>query len=335
MSNTSKLFGQNALFLVWGPPAYGPRSRALSQNLGISDINYLYNTRRRGFVSALVKYPYQAVHTLLLLFRKRPLIVLVQSPPSVAIFFVWLYCQATGARYMVDAHSAAFQEAVWLRPLFLYRYLARRALATIVTNQQFGNIIQSWGARALVLRDIPTEYPSNGKYPLTGDYNVAVVNTFSSDEPIEAVLNAAKDVPDVHFYITGDIKRAPRKLLASTPANVHFTDFLPDEIYYTLLHSVQAVMCLTTRDRTMQRGACEALSIGKPIITSNWPILRDYFRFGAVHVSNTPASICQGVLKVKNHYVSYSREIRKLQILQQDEWRQKKHLLISLALRQS
>ena len=57
-----------------------------------------------------------------LLFRRRPKIVFVQSPPSFAVLFVYLYCALTDSRFVVDAHSAAFLYAAWRRPEFLYRH---------------------------------------------------------------------------------------------------------------------------------------------------------------------------------------------------------------------
>ena len=117
-------------------------------------------------------------------------------------------------------------------------------------------------------------------------------------------------------------------------SNVHFTNFLPNDKYYSLLHSVQAVMCLTTRDSTMQRGACESLAIGKPIITSNWPILQEYFYLGAVHVSNTPEGIRQGVLTLKEQYELYLCQIQELQISQRREWATKRDFLCSLVLQE-
>ena len=151
-------------------------------------------------------------------------------------------------------------------------------------------------------------------------FNVAVVNTFSDDEPLNEVLQAAVGLSDVHFYITGKKSKANPEIMAQASGNVHFTDFLPDDQYYALLNTSNAIMCLTTRDHTMQRGACEALSLGKPIITSDWPILREYFREGAVHVPNNGDGIRQGVEEIKNHYEHYQTGIHDLQASQRREW---------------
>ena len=320
--------GPECLFLAWAPRSLGaPRSQVLANELGIEEQHFIYLTTRRGLLFAPWKYAYQAVRTLLLLFRKRPRIVLVQSPPSLAVLFVYLYCALTNSRYLVEAHSAAFQYAYWTRPRWLYRFLARKAITTIVTNKEFQQLVHRSGGSAFIVRDIATTFPKAKSYPLHGSFNVVVVSTFSSDEPLREVLEAAADLEEVQFYITGKKAYASRELLASAPGNVHFTDFLPDASYYALLSSSQAVMCLSTRDHTMQYGACEALWLGKPIITSDWPLLRAYFDKGTVHVPNTSAGIRQGVREMKEHYHQYDAGIKELQIAQRQEWHEKAQAL--------
>jgi glycosyltransferase involved in cell wall biosynthesis len=333
MNTSQTLFSSLAdksLFLVWGPPSHGPRSQVFARELGISELHFLNVTSQRGVVSALFKYPMLTLRTLSLLFRKRPKLVFVQSPPGLAVLFVALYCMLTGSQYIVDAHSAALQLSVWTKPRWFWAALARKALATIVTNEHFAQLIRGWGARALIIRDIPTTFPESGIYPLNGNFNVTVVNTFSADEPLEQVLEAAHDMDGVHFYITGRVSRGEPGLVERAPANVTFTDFLSTEQYYALLRGGHAVMCLTTRDNTMQRGACEALSLAKPIITSHWPLLREYFHQGTVHVDNTSVGIRQGVGEMVSRYEEYKSEIRALRVRQQAEWQEKLSELVTL-----
>ncbi|HSL45268.1 MAG TPA: hypothetical protein VK897_17675 [Anaerolineales bacterium] len=327
---TTSTFADRSLFLVWGPPSHGPRSQVFARELGIRDLHFLQVTSERGVLSALFKYPLLAIRTLSLLFRKRPRLVFVQSPPGFAVLFVYLYCALTGSRYIVDAHSAALLLPFWTKPRWLWAGLARKALTTIVTNEHFAQLIRSWGARALVIRDIPTTFPEGGAYPLNGDFNVTVVNTFTPDEPLEQVLEAANGMEGVHFYITGRRSRGNPKLLERAPHNVTFTDFLSTEQYYALLRGSHAVMCLTTRDNTMQRGACEALSLARPIITSHWPLLKEYFHQGTVHVDNTSTGIRQGVQNMLSRYDEHVAGIHSLQIRQQSEWQQKLQELAAL-----
>lgn len=309
---------RESLFLVWGPPSHGPRSRVFARALGI-DLRFLHGTRRRGLLIAPWKYGYQAVATMVVLARRRPRVVFVQSPPSFAVFFVWLYAAVTGARYVVDAHSGALDTHYWTWPVWLHRFLARRATATIVTNEHFAGRIASWGGRALVVRDIPTSFTVGEPPPLDGSFRVVVVNTFAPDEPLEEIVAAAAAVPGVDFYVTGDTAGGAR-LPRTVPPNVHFTGFVADEAFYGLMHASQAVLCLTTRDHTMQRGACEALSMGRPIITSDWPLLRSYFHQGTVHVAANAVSIRRGIERLVGDYDRYRDEIHALQAAQAREW---------------
>jgi glycosyltransferase involved in cell wall biosynthesis len=310
---------RRSLFLVWGPPSHGPRSKVFARALGI-DVVFLHATRRRGLLIAPWKYGYQAVATVFALMRRRPQVVFVQSPPSFAVAVVWLYSALTGSRYVVDAHSDALDSPYWTRPAWLHRFLARRAAATIVTNRHFADRIRAGGGPALIIRDIPTAFPVADPPPLDDGFRIMVVNTFASDEPLGEIIAAAAEVPDVRFYITGDLSRPGVDLPVALPSNVHFTGYIPDGAFYGLMDASQAVMCLTTRDHTMQRGACEALSMGRPIITSDWPLLRSYFHKGTVHVAADATSIRRGVERLVEGHDRYREEILALREEQAREW---------------
>ena len=315
------LSGSRALFLVWSPPTHGSsRSREFSKELGIHDLDYVYTSFGQCPLTAPLRYFCQSLRTLRLLFVKRPKIVFVQSPPSFAVIFVYLYSVLSSSRFIVDAHSGAFDIPLWTYPNWLYRILARKALATIVASEHHQRIVEGWGGNSIVLKDPVTSYP-HSDYPLNGSFNLAVVNTFSSDEPLEEVLKTAAELSEIQFYITGKKTMADSLLLAQAPSNVIFTDYLPSKMYYGLLRSSDAVMCLTTCDYTLQCGACEALSLEKPIITSNWPLLREYFNRGTVHVPNTSEGIRMGLVEMLNNYDFYLSGIRELHKIHKQGWR--------------
>ena len=316
---STAILERDVLFLVWGPPSHGPRSRVFARELGI-EIRFVTSTTRRGLLVAPLKYTSQAFKTLRLLASRRPRLVFVQSPPTFAVMTVWLYGALTGTRFVVDAHSAAMLSAYWTRPRWLYRTIARRAIATIVTNEHLARRIRRSGGRALVIRDIPTSFPTGDTVPVGDAFNVMVVNSFAEDEPLSEVIAAADGVNDVVFHVTGDPGRPGADVPERIPANVRFTGFLPDPEYYALMASSQAVMCLTTRDHTMQRGACEALWMGKPIVTSRWPLLQEYFRAGTVHVANTADGIRNGMREMVQRHAEYEHEIRRLQAERRDAW---------------
>lgn len=317
------------LVLVWGPPSHGPRSRVLARELGLP-IRFMDVTTRRGMLVAPYKYLAQTIATLRCLARERPRGILVQSPPSFAVLAVYLWSLRTGARYVVDAHSDAMDTPYWARPRWLNRHLARRAAATVVTNEHYAQRLRSWGANALVIPDVPTTFGVGEPWPADGTFRIAVVNTFASDEPLAEVLEAANSLADVEFHVTGSLRRAPDGLVDAAPTNVTFTDFLSDDRYYALLASSDAVMCLTTRDHTMQRGACEALSLGTPIITSRWPLLAEYFNRGTVHVDNQAGDIRAGIEEMRQRHVHHREEIRQLRSVRREEWREASNALRTL-----
>jgi glycosyltransferase involved in cell wall biosynthesis len=303
----------------------------MAKKLGM-ELHFVYTAIfPRGMWYAPFRYVIQVIKTIFLLCRRRPQVIFIQNPPILGVFCVYTYCVLTGGRYLVDAHSDALLPKGWTTPpAWVKSFLAKRAIVTIVTNEHLKQKIEGFGGKAVIIKDIPTTFEVKDEYPLDGKFNVVVVNTFDWDEPLKEVLKAAVDLPDVQFYITGKIGSKNLDAVAGAPANVHFTDFLPDEAYYGLLNAAHAVICLTIRDNTMQRGACEALSLGKPIITSDWPILRQYFNRGTVHVDNTAEGICQGILKMKNEFSLFEIGIKELQLDQQREWEEKINILVSL-----
>lgn len=314
-----KITESQVIFLVWAAPTFGSsRSRLLAKELQIPDPIYLYSTRWKGAWTAPFRYIIQGIQTLRLLFQKRPSVVIVQSPPSFAVLFVALYCKLTNNHFIIDAHSDAFQRSIWTRPQWLYDRITRAAELTLVTDSYFRAMIEQKGGRARVLRDPVVSVPL---LPIQGaeQFSVTVVNTFARDEPLEAVLEAAASLPEVHFSITGKRSRGNPDLLRQAPRNVVFTDFLPDEAYFQLLRSSHAVISLTTRDHTLQCGACEALSLERPIITSDWPLLREYFNRGTVHVDNTPAGIREGIESLKRDYDRYEAEVIQLRQTRRQE----------------
>ncbi|MFA9432461.1 glycosyltransferase [Egicoccus sp. AB-alg2] len=308
------------VFLVWGPPSHGPRSRVLAAALGLEPW-FVHRVRRRGLLAAPAKYTYQAVATAWRLVRRRPRVVFVQSPPSFAAWLVAAHAALTGAHFVVDAHSDAMLTPWWTRPHWLNRLISRRAAATLVTNEHFAARLRGWGADAIVLPDVPTAF-CPGPAPVRDDrFLLTVVNTFAPDEPLEEIVEAARGLPDVDVRITGSLRRAPGRVPADVPANVTFTDFLPDSDYYGLLAASDAVLCLTTRDHTMQRGACEALSLGTPIVTSRWPLLQEYFDEGTVHVTNDADGIRDGVLRLRDDLTGYRAGVERLRSRRRAEWR--------------
>ncbi|MCK4828066.1 glycosyltransferase, partial [bacterium] len=168
-------------------------------------------------------------------------------------------------------------------------------------------------------------------FSLDRQFKVAVVSSFAEDEPLDVVFKAACRLPDVRFYVTGDHNRIASRLQDKKPDNCCLTGYMPYERYMDLLGGVDVIIVLTTRDHTLLSGAFEAVSLGKPLIVSDWPVLRDYFSLGTVHVPNTVKGICEGLVRAKHETATLQRDILRLRQQLLAEWEQEfsvlQHLL--------
>lgn len=281
-------------FITWYPSCR--RSDALAKALGgVSRLIHYMDFKHP--IQAPFKYVLQTLATLRQLWRDKPEVILVASPPVFAVIPVWFYCVFTSSRFGIDAHTGVFDDPRWTWLLPLTRFLARSAATTIVTNAFLAETVQRWGAQVVVIGDVPVEFPRVQPAQLGNGSHVAVINTFSQDEPLDEVLAAAYSLPQVTFHITGNQKHARHQYKLVPPSNVRFTGWLSEEDYASLLLAADLAMCLTTHDHTMQRGAYEAMALEKPLITSDWELLRRTFCRGTIHVRNTATEIAAAVLR--------------------------------------
>jgi glycosyltransferase involved in cell wall biosynthesis len=329
-----KAFAQvdlEGLFIVWGAFQGSRRSEQIAKRLDI-DVEYVYFTTKQGLLYAPFKYAYQAIATLVLLAWRRPDVVFVQNPPTFAPLFVYLYSLVFGKKFIIDTHTGALIYPQWQWTLPLQRFLSRRALTTILTNEHLAQEVASWGANSFALEDPPMTFEIPRPMTLKeSTFNVVMVSVAYPDEPVAEMVEVARSLPDMDFYITGDFTDSTyfQDVVRNAPSNVHFTGFLRED-YFALLDAVDVIACLTTDDHTFLSGANEALWVGKPLVTSDWPVLRGYFNKGTIYVDNTVSSIRQALLEVKESYLDFQAGILALQEERRREWYEKAEALLYL-----
>ena len=168
--------------------------------------------------------------------------------------------------------------------------------------------------------DVPIVFAAMEPFARPAGFAIAVVCSFNYDEPIAAILDAAGEVPDVRVLHDGQSRAPGAEPGRQMPSNVTLTGFLSDAAYGGLLTGADAVMTLTTRDHTMLRGAYEAIYQGTPVIVSDWPLLREAFPEGAVHVSNTPEAIAQGIAALRAGYDQFKAGAARLREAKRQRW---------------
>lgn len=313
MENNSEI---HWVFIAWYPQSR--RSEMFSRTLG-GNLYCIYYFGQGKRWLAPVKYFLQGLRTFQVLLSERPTAIHVQNPPFISSLVVYFFCLLFGAGYVIDHHSASFS-STWEWALPIQKILARKAMTNIVTNEFWADQVCSWDAETIIMGDAYLDLPPGTDFPVSERFNIAFISTFSPDEPIDQVFKAAENSPAVQVYVTGDARNYRGDILEEKPANVSLTGFLPDNQYVGLLRSVDAVLVLTTRNHTLQLGGCEAVSVGQPLITSDWPFLREFFQEGTIYVENDSESIRAGFETIQNRQQILQEEMKSLRERGRKEW---------------
>lgn len=302
---------QKIVFISWAITS--TRSDSLSHHLGANSyhIHYFKETRFK-ILYAPIKYVLATFKTISILRKNQPEVILIQNPPIFAILAVWFYCVFNKAAFITDSHSAAFDKPRWMMFLWLYHILCKCALVNIVHNKPLEDRIKKWNLSSITIGNIPFILVTDLEYTFKPGFNIVVVNTYSDDEPVDEVITAAYQLPKINFYITGNLNIAPRNIISKVSSNVFLTDFIAYKEYVALLKGCDAVVVLTTKDFTMQNGAYEAMELEKPIITSDWPVLREAYSKGAIHINNSSSELVKAIQKMQNNYSTYLSGIKEL-----------------------
>jgi len=273
--------------IAWAPSESRPR--ALVSALG-GEARAFFDFRLVWRPLVPLRYAISAGRTLAYLARRRPKAVIAQAPPVPAALLAWVYGRLSGAPVVIDSHPAAFaMETARVDKLMLplLRWLARRSAGLIVTTPELARRVDAWGGRPLIVHEPPIAVA-----PAPAPDGVLFVSTFAPDEPLEAVLEAARALPDVHFRVTGDVRRKPLGLRA--PDNVEWVGYLRGESYWRTLARSAVILSLTKRRQAVLRSAYEAVYALRPLIVSGWPHMEELFPY-ATHVTNDAQSIAAGV----------------------------------------
>jgi len=311
------------VFVVWDRQSI--RAYGISKHIGAS-LHYLYTSP--------IRHPVLFIKTLQLLRKERPQIIICQSPPItcsfIAMVYKFLFARGSKPKILIDAHTGAIS-----RPgsKNVSKLIMKNASVVIVINKEQQNYLtQNYQIKPVVLEDPIPDYTDilsslakQDGYEIeeNATLNVAVISSFAFDEPLQEIFDAASELPDVYFYVTGNEKNANKNLLAKKSDNVIITGFLNYYAYVDLLHKVDVIMDLTTDHTSIVAGAFEAVALEQPLITSNWIPLRRCFNKGTIYVNNSSNDIKEAIVTSITKKEELSKEMQQLKTEKMKKWNEK------------
>jgi glycosyltransferase involved in cell wall biosynthesis len=306
------------VFMTW--VSFSSRSQLLSHAFNARPyyINYL---TKKTFGRTLMRYFLAAFHTLFTLCRSKPRFIFLMNQPVFLPMIVFCYSKITKSHYVLDSHSGLFNKRVWRTFIPIMKQIYKGCSLNIAHNDHDAETYRTWGARTAVLGTEVYPYESYEKTCLETVNNVVVIGKFAVDEPVEEIVSAAIAFDNVHFYFTGPMERASKRIdIRKLPKNITLTGFLPREEFIGLVKAADVALVLVTTENTMQMGAWEAMSCETPVILSDWELLRLTFPKGVIFVRNTKQSIHEGISRFFTDKEALTKDIIQLKAEKRRLW---------------
>lgn len=301
------------LFISWAP--FSRRTETLAAAFDL-EARFVKTPWPKRPWTVPLKYPWQAGVTAAALATAGRGEVWVMDPPLPAVALAAAAACRRRVPLVVDMHTIAFYAREWrlLRPLELP--LLRRAAAVVVTNESLAARVTAWGGRAFVLPDPLPEVPAGVEETETEPDLVTIVATFSLDEPLDVLPAVGRALPGVRIEVTG----RPRGDLGAWPSNLRPTGFLTDVDYWRQLARSAAIAVLTTRPETLLSGGYEALALGRPLVTSDHSVLREYFGDAALYSRADAASLAAAIGAALEGAADHGARMASLRERRRAEW---------------
>lgn len=332
----NNLTNKKSLVIAWASHSVRAEKIAYSLNSKI----FINGHRSKKKILSLVKYISLSIDTLKLLHREDPDLIICQIPPIFLAYSILVYkflMFSHKPEIILDLHTASFCKP-WTYFGFMNKFLYKISKQLIITNKQLlTEIDPKYKDKILILEDAVYDIsntqiktanvsllPYSNNCNNDEQFKVGIICSFAPDEPISEIITSVKQIPEIKFFITGDHNRINNQISNDfTIENLHFTGFLKYDDYIRLISSMNILIVLTTRNKTLLSGCSEAIMLEKPLITSNFEVLQKSYSKGTVFVDNSADQIVSAILKVQKNYLKLKQEIKDLKEEKEKEWNKK------------
>lgn len=250
----------------------------------------------------IINYAINLYRTLVMIIKLKPKCVVIVCPPMFSLYIAFL------ARFfnkdmkiVADLHNGVLRPEWRIWPLLGY-ILRRYDLVLSHNDVVKESIDRFFGIKSEVLTDPLPSFPNDlpdSKFIMRDKFNILVPCSFSSDEPIQEIIEAAGRLgEDCNVIVTGRYtKYFKDRDVAGVPANL--TGFITYEEYVRVLFDADLVLCLTKNDDIQMCALIESIGAGKVFLCSDNKVNRSIFsNFTSGFVDNSTISIVEQVQSV-------------------------------------
>ncbi len=315
---------KKSVFIIW--KEYQRRVEVMAPYLGAECFYFHYSWEERSKFFKALSYILKTFNTLKCLLQNKPSIILVQFPPAPPLYAVAFYAWLSGAKYVSDCHMGV-TNARWLGWPFVKKSLAGGRV--IVHNEHLVKQTEAeLRVKAFVLRDgiVAKQFYEVGNNTLLKNLGLSP-NTyvifpcsFSTDEPIREVIDAARLLPEIQFVLTWYVEKLAKQIRDSLPPNVTLTGFLKTDDFNYLFANAGAALVLTKYENVQLSGMQEAMAFGIPAVVTDLRTTRFLYKNFPVYVDNSVASIMHGIKFALQHRANLEQQMNWLRIESEKEF---------------
>ncbi len=318
---------QKIIFISWTP--YGRHTELLGKSLN-AEIFYISKfIKFKGILWKLlfpVDYLLKSIKSFHILINKKPTIVFVQNPPSIAPVVIVLFSKFLKFKTVIDSHNGAFEKP-WVNTPFHIWALRNATIITIHNSVLFNRLTSDKKFSNInfkILNSRLSEFPSNLKEKSQEKYFL-IISSFSADEPMEILLQGltlfSKDNNNWKFKITGNYKKGKDLYNKySENGSIEFLGFVDDKTYDYLLVNAFGIMALSTRDDVQQFALMEAVGAEVPFISNKNKTNIDLFGDKMVLIENDFDKVSEGINDFINNKNELDKNIVDIKIQQKAKW---------------
>ncbi|WP_077623339.1 glycosyltransferase [Sediminibacillus massiliensis] len=317
------------IFLIWHQSQ--ARVNSMEQDFDYKPFYIMSGIKKKKLI--LIDYLIKLSKTIQILFRHKPHTVWVQIPPSVILFAVYIYKLFYPNTVVVsDCHNGQFRDP-WLNFPFAKKIINKCSNLIIVHNEDIYQQVLSMKildeSKIFILEDnLPDPDLNNERVILDTDREIVLFPaSFKDDEPVQELLNAAKQIPDTDILITGNISGEKLRKHSLTendiPSNVKFTGWVSNEEYKDLVVKADLMLGLTLYDYIQLSVAVEGVGYEKAMVLSNTNTLRKLFSKGTIFVDNNANDIAKGIKEGLANKKELEEQMKLFKKEKKDNWKEK------------